>query len=247
MNSFPGHWGILALIAREFCEITKSHFINLLEKGDTETTGLVTALQKTMQFEQDMNKRFAAQILSIKAQEPLILDRALGGYETVSYIQPAQKPIPIPKFISVISICFNPFLNRFCEDEERSLLENIERSLNEDNLTEGTVLPSSIKLFTNIRQTFNKCLTFSTGKILSDLCEVFKRVLHYYADKLVGRLHKADKPVKLADGEEVSIAFIINTAEYSRNTIVEMETIIRARLETQYDAEFYPELNAFLE
>jgi len=207
----------------------------------------VVALQKTMQFEQEMHKRFAAHVQQPKESEPVILDRALGDYDPYSYSQAPQKAPPTPKFIGVISICFNPYLSKFCEDEENKLTENVETFLNEDNLSEGTVLPSSIRLFSSIRQTFNKCLSFTTGKILSELCEVFKRILQYYAEKLVQQLPKVDKPVKLADGEEIKIAFIINTAEYCRNTIVEMETTIRAKLETQYDVEFYPEVNTFLE
>ena len=107
--------------------------------------------------------------------------------------------------------------------------------ISEDTTTENTVFPSSIRLFTAIKQKFTKCLSFSTGSTLYELTQVFRRSLVYYSEKLASRLPRVDKQVKLGEGEEVFLSFIVNTAEYCRSTLTEMETTIRAKLEIQYD------------
>ena len=244
---FPEHWNIQAEISREFCETTKDHIGELLGRTDTDTSNIVSALQKTKKFEQELTKKFAAQQITPNRGSSIQLDDALGGYEEVTYSRPVSKAAPVPKFEGVVSSSFNSHLNRFCESEEQTLLENIDQFMSEDNTAESNVFPSSIRLFNSIKATFNKCLSFCTGPTLYQLSKVFKRVLQTYCEKLCTYLPRLDRPVKLSENEVITLAFVVNTAEYCRTTILEMETTVRAKLETQYDVEFYEEVNTFID
>ena len=59
-NVFPNEWNLQAMITKEFCDITAGHITDFLEKGMIDTTQLVNILQKTIQFEHEMSKKFSA-------------------------------------------------------------------------------------------------------------------------------------------------------------------------------------------
>ena len=94
---------------------------------------------------------------------------------------------------------------------------------------------------------FNTCSSFNTGKVLSDLSRTFQKSLRYYHEKLASKLPRPDKLGKLGEGEEVMISLIVNTSAYCGDTVSEMETTIRAKLETAYDIECYQEKALFSE
>lgn len=48
------------MITKEFCDITAGHVTDFLEKGIIDSTQLVNILQKTIQFEHEMTKKFSA-------------------------------------------------------------------------------------------------------------------------------------------------------------------------------------------
>lgn len=244
---FPAEWQLPALITWEFCLHTKEHIGVLLDNYASDTSVLVTALQKTLQFEKDITKRFQAQSLVSDKPQEIDLRPSLGNYEERKYSSPEREVSPLPKFEGVISAIFDPYLTRYCEHEEEKLRENVEQYLAEDTTGEGTILQSGIRLFNSIKSKFNKCLSFSTGATLADLAKVFGRVLSFYAERLASRLPRLDKPVKLAVGEETMIAYIANTSEYCRNTILEMETTVRGKLETVYDIDYYAQQGEFSE
>lgn len=59
-NVFPNEWNLQAMITKEFCDITAGHVTDFLEKGMIDSTQLVNILQKTIQFEHEMSKKFSA-------------------------------------------------------------------------------------------------------------------------------------------------------------------------------------------
>lgn len=244
---FPVEWQLPALITWEFCIHTKEHIGSLLDVYGADTSILVTALQKTMQFEKDITKRFSAQTLVSEKPEEINLKPQLGNYEERKYSVPERELSPLPKFEGVISVIFEPYLTRYCEHEEEKLRENVEQFLAEDTTGEGTILQSGIRLFNSIKSKFNKCLSFSTGATLADLAKVFGRILSFYAERLGSKLPRLDKPIKIGPGDETLIAYIANTSEYCRNTILEMETTVRGKLETVYDIDYYAQQGQFSE
>jgi hypothetical protein len=136
---------------------------------------------------------------------------------------------------------------KYVDSEEDNLKKSLEKEMADDVADETKIYPSSITLFTEIKNKFDTCSSFNTGKILADLSQKFLVVLAFYNEKIALRLPKNERLGKVLDGEEISIAFVINTAEYCRSTICEMETTIRAKLETLYDIECYKEKGLFAE
>lgn len=76
---------------------------------------------------------------------------------------------------------------------------------------------------------------------------VFKHSLRYYADKLLAILPRIDRPFKLDAKDERMIALIVNSADYCRSTISEMEATVNTNLDSHLEIEFSDEQNLFLE
>lgn len=246
-NIFPDAWQVTALIAKHFCEKTRQHVNDQLEKHHIESTVMVAALKKTLQLEQEISKKFNTHHILTGKSISMQIGDSLGGYEEMMYTQDQVKLTPIPNFNGIISQVFENYMIKYVDSEEESLVKALDNSMADDQADETRIYPSSILLFTEIKNKFDTCTSFNTGKILNDLSQKFLEVLGYYNEKLAARLPKPDKLSKLADGDEVNIAYVINTAEYCRSTICEMETTIRAKLETLYDIECYKEKGLFAE
>lgn len=54
---FPEHWNMTVSFIKDFCELTKQHVMFLLDRGTSEPAALVSALQKTIQFEQEVTRK----------------------------------------------------------------------------------------------------------------------------------------------------------------------------------------------
>lgn len=246
-NIFPDAWQVTALIAKTFCEKTRQHVNDQLEKSHIESSILVAALKKTLQLENEISKKFNTHHILNSKPVSIQIGDVLGGYEEIVYTQEQVKMTPIPNFNGIISQVFENYMRRYVESEEESLQKIVDKSMNEDKDDDSNIYPSSINLFLEIKNKFDTCTSFNTGKILSELSKVFLEILKYYHEKLSARLAKPEKLAKAPEGEEITIAYVINTAEYCRSTISEMETTIRAKLETVYDIECYLEKNLFAE
>ena len=218
-----------------------------MEKSHVDTNIIVAALQKTLSLEQEITKKFSSYHIINSSSISLSIGDILGGYEEMTYNQNNSKNTPVPSFSGIISQVFENYMSRYCDNEEQSLFESIDNFINEDKHDETNIFPSSIRLFNSIKQKFNTCTAFNTGKVLSDLSKVFQRSLKYYHEKIMNKLAKPEKLGKVGDGEEIIISLIVNTAEYCRSTVSEMETTIRAKLETAYDIECYQEKALFSE
>jgi len=207
----------------------------------------VAALKKTLQLENEISKKFNTHHILNSKPVSIQIGDVLGGYEEIIYTQDQVKMTPIPNFNGIISQVFENYMRRYVESEEESLRKIVDQSMSEDKDDDSNIYPSSINLFLEIKNKFDTCTSFNTGKILSDLSRIFLEILKYYHEKLSMRLAKPEKLAKVPEGEEVTMAYVINTAEYCRSTISEMETTIRGKLETVYDIECYLEKNLFAE
>lgn len=56
-SQFPEHWSMTVAFIKDFCELTKQHIMFLLDRDTSEAAALVTALQKTIQFEQEVTRK----------------------------------------------------------------------------------------------------------------------------------------------------------------------------------------------
>ena len=157
---FPEHWAITVAFIKDFCELTKQHIMFLLDKGTTDTGALVSALQKTIQFEQELTRKYGAGGVN-KFQS--VISLCFAPYMRV-YSQSEEQSI------------------------KDSIDQFVAEAATPDG--DDLILASNMKLFNTLKQKFTKCSNISTGQTLYELAQAFKRSLAYYADVLSAKLPK---------------------------------------------------------
>ncbi|KAL1552043.1 HIT domain protein [Salvia divinorum] len=156
--------------------------------------------------------------------------------------QDGHKDLSVPdagfNFRGIISSCFEPYLAVYVELEERTLMEHLEKLVQEETweTEEGSqtnILSSSMQVFLIIRRTLKRCSALTKNQTLFNLFKVFQRILKAYATKLFLRLPKGgtglvaaatgmDGQIKTSDKDERLICYIVNTAEYCHKTSGEL-------------------------
>ncbi|KAG5549626.1 hypothetical protein RHGRI_014809 [Rhododendron griersonianum] len=233
---FPPSWHVPYLLCIQFCKLTRTQIVeildNLKEKPDVGT--LLLALQRTLEFEEELADKFGAgtrskeagndfedtgetnnqAISDIRKKYEKKLAAHQGSFQLIklaaeNYLSALMWQF---NFRGIISSCFEPHMVVYVELEEKTLMENLEKLVQEEtwDIEEGT-------------QT----------NILSSSMQVFQRVLKAYATKLFTRLPKGgtgivaaatgmDGQIKTSDRDERLICYIINTAEYCHKTAGEL-------------------------
>ncbi|XAR48300.1 hypothetical protein NMG60_11031066 [Bertholletia excelsa] len=259
---FPPSWHVPYLLCIQFCKLTRTQIVeilnNLKEKPDVGT--LLLALQRTLEFEEELAEKFGG---GTRDRETGIDLEESGGDEknhTVSDIRKkyekklavhqgsekeekdGNKELSVPgagfNFQGIISSCFEPHLTVYVELEEKTLMENLEKLVQEEtwDIEEGSqtsILSSSMQVFLIIRRSLKRCSALTKNQTLFNLFKVFQRILKAYATKLFARLPKGgsgivaaatgmDGQIKTSDRDERVICYIINTAEYCHKTSGEL-------------------------
>ncbi|KAE9446283.1 hypothetical protein C3L33_21818, partial [Rhododendron williamsianum] len=233
---FPPSWHVPYLLCIQFCKLTRTQIVeildNLKEKPDVGT--LLLALQRTLEFEEELADKFGAgtrskeagndfedtgetnnqAISDIRKKYEKKLAAHQGSFQLIklaaeNYLSALMWQF---NFRGIISSCFELHMAVYVELEEKTLMENLEKLVQEEtwDIEEGT-------------QT----------NILSSSMQVFQRVLKAYATKLFTRLPKGgtgivaaatgmDGQIKTSDRDERLICYIINTAEYCHKTAGEL-------------------------
>ncbi|KAG2314123.1 hypothetical protein Bca52824_017245 [Brassica carinata] len=110
-----------------------------------------------------------------------------------------NKDLSVPgagfNFRGIISSCFEPHLTPYIELEEKTLMEHLEKVVQEETWdieygSQNNVLHSSTQLFTDIKKSLKRCSVLSKNQTLFNLFKVFQRVLKAYATKLFLKLPK---------------------------------------------------------
>ena len=62
MNVFPDEWNMQSMLCYEFCKDTKIHLDEILSQSHSflDVSVMIKILQKTIDFEQDLHKKFAS-------------------------------------------------------------------------------------------------------------------------------------------------------------------------------------------
>ncbi|KAG5549625.1 hypothetical protein RHGRI_014809 [Rhododendron griersonianum] len=274
---FPPSWHVPYLLCIQFCKLTRTQIVeildNLKEKPDVGT--LLLALQRTLEFEEELADKFGAGTRSKEAgndfedtgetNNQAISDirkkyeKKLAAHQgSESKEKDGQKDLLVPgagliklaaenylsalmwqfNFRGIISSCFEPHMVVYVELEEKTLMENLEKLVQEEtwDIEEGTqtnILSSSMQVFLIIRRSLKRCSALTKNQTLLNLFKVFQRVLKAYATKLFTRLPKGgtgivaaatgmDGQIKTSDRDERLICYIINTAEYCHKTAGEL-------------------------
>ncbi|CAG8599973.1 14680_t:CDS:10 [Funneliformis caledonium] len=217
---FPLHWNVSEVLCIRFCEITGEDLVKSLSraKSELDVKSLLKNLQLTLEFENQLVKRFT------NMDKP---PRASNTENTSSKYN----------FNKSISIAFEPYLGLYIDAEDKNMAEMIstyrmEAVPDDDNST--SVLQSSIELFLYYKETLVNCSKLSTRKPFYDLCIVFSKWLRTYAnDVLIGRLPKEERRAMTRD-ELKLICLILNTADYCYNTIPQLEDKLKEKIQEEY-------------
>lgn len=268
---FPPTWHVPYLLCIQFCKLTRTQIaeiLNNLEKPDVGA--LLMALQRTLEFEEELAEKFGGGTRSKEAGEEFE-DKGENAGQTVSDIRKkyekklaahqgteseeneGHKELSVPgagfNFHGIISSCFEPHLMVYVELEEKTLMENLEKLVQEEtwDIEEGSqtnILSSSMQVFLIIRRSLKRCSALTKNQTLLNLFKVFQRILKAYATKLFGKLPKGgsgivaaatgmDGQIKTSDRDERVICYVINTAEYCHKTSGELADNVSKLIDPQ--------------
>ncbi|CAI7772944.1 unnamed protein product, partial [Closterium sp. NIES-54] len=189
---FPPAWHVQRLLCSQFCRITRAQLKEQLDgsKDRPDVTTLLQALERTLEFEDDLAKRFppAPAGGAASPSSPAAAAPAAAGAADVEF-----------EFQGAISACFEPHLGVYVDLEERTLADTLDKLVQEETweAEEGSqtnILRSSSEMFLAIRKSFNRCCQLTRKQTLLSLFQVFKRVLRQYAARLSARLPRAAQP-----------------------------------------------------
>ena len=145
----------------------------------------------------------------------------------------------IYRFKGAISECFEPYLQGYSETEETKITDALNQASFDDQLEDGEFpfYSSSLMMFAEIKQSINRCTSFSNTKTFLDLHTSFKNVFRYYIKCLkryVPALQNNQSNVILKEDEELRIAYIVNTCEYCNSMLPALDEHIRNEIEESY-------------
>nr|XP_011467639.1 PREDICTED: vacuolar protein sorting-associated protein 53 A isoform X2 [Fragaria vesca subsp. vesca] len=268
---FPSSWHVSYRLCIQFCKKTRKQLEDILnyqkEKPDVGT--LLLALQRTLEFEDELAEKFGG---GTRGREVANEIEEIGRENTTqnasdirkkyekkfaahqgNATEEKDKELSVPgagfNFRGIISSCFEPHLTVYTELEEKTLMENLEKLVQEEtwDVEEGSqssVLSSSMQLFLIIKRSLKRCSALTKNQTLFNLFKVFQRVLKAYATKLFARLPKGgtgivaaatgmDGQIKTSDRDERVICYIVNSAEYCTNTSGELAESVSKIIDSQ--------------
>ncbi|KAG6550389.1 hypothetical protein Mapa_008352 [Marchantia paleacea] len=278
---FPPSWRVSYLLCMQFCKVTRAQLMEILDtaqpKPDVAT--LLQALQRTLEFEQELAERFGegsnsagtdedsdddapegsekdgeltASAIRKKYQKQLALKQHEGDSEKqTKQIAGNAAAIAGFSFKGTVSSCFEPHLGAYVELEEKTLMENLEKLIQEETweAEEGSqtniLVSSTQQVFLIIKRSLKRCSALTRNQTLFNLYKVFQRILKAYAGKLSSRLPKGgtglvasatgtEGQVKVTDREERVICYIVNTAEYCHETAGQLAENIAKIIDIQF-------------
>ncbi|CAG0916149.1 unnamed protein product [Notodromas monacha] len=200
---FPPSWNVSEHMAVGFCEATRNHLQNAMSnrKQEIDVKLLLFAIQKTIAFEQLLEKRFGSpEPASNPFEEPEAGKNPFGEESEVScdsqkeaVKQEKQPRIPFPRMISG---CFENFLFVYVEGQDKNLTELINQfqidiksqgfpckrpTSEESSLT----LSNAADLFLFFKKCMVQCTQLTRGQPLLSLSAVFQKHLRDYANKIL--------------------------------------------------------------
>ncbi|KAJ4847023.1 Vacuolar protein sorting-associated protein 53 [Turnera subulata] len=270
---FPASWHVPYRLCIQFCKKTRKQLEvildNLKEKPDVGT--LLVALQRTLEFEDELAEKFGGGTQSREVGNEIDDIGREKNSQNVSDIRKkyerklaanqgnesdekdGNKDLSAPgagfNFRGIISSCFEPHLTIYVELEQKTLMENLEKLVQEEtwDIEEGSqnnVLTSSMQLFLIIKRSLKRCSLLTKGQTLYNLFKVFEKILKAYVAKLKARLPKGgvgivaaatgmDSHIKTSDRDERVICYIVNSAEYCRKTSGELAESVSKIIDSQ--------------
>ncbi|KAK7843666.1 vacuolar protein sorting-associated protein 53 a [Quercus suber] len=199
---FPPSWHVPYRLCIQFCKKTRKQLEEILdnmkEKPDVGT--LLMALQRTLEFEDELAEKFGGGTRSREiGNEIEEIGTGQSSSQSISDIRKKyerklaahqdsgteehdrNKDLSVPgagfNFRGIISSCFEPHLIIYVELEEKTLMENLEKLVQEEtwDIEEGSqnnVLSSSMQLFLIIKRSLKRCSALTKNQTLFNLFKV---------------------------------------------------------------------------
>ncbi|KAL8337954.1 hypothetical protein RB598_006712 [Gaeumannomyces tritici] len=233
---FPPHWRVNEVLAAAFCDGTRDDLRGVLERamrrpdaaGRVDVNLLLSCLQETLDFEQSLERRFAA------AEGAAAAGRPRASIDTLSSAD--ERGAGAQAFNGSISVAFEPYLSLWVESQDRQLAAMIPRYktqpllAEDDEFSPQAVIPSAIELFHFYKTTLSQCAKLSTGDRLLDLTRTFAKYLDEYAQQvLLGILQRSDGTGAGAPAQDVVL--VLNTADFWHTNTNQLEENIRKRVD----------------
>ncbi|KAL9859634.1 Vacuolar protein sorting-associated protein 53 A [Arabidopsis thaliana] len=275
---FPASWHVPYRLCIQFCKQTRKQveFILVNMKEKPVVAILLLALQSTVEFEKELEKKFGGGVPTKDIEDDI---EEIGTWEdnsqNISKIRKkyekkfaasqeteengfqqektGNKDLSVTgagfNFRGMISSCFEPHLTPYIELEEKTLMDDLEKIVQEswdvEDGSQNNVLSSSTQLFSNIKKSLKRCNTLSKNQTLFNLFKVFQRVLKAYATKLFFKLPKGgtgivaaatgmDGQIKVSERDERVICYIVNSAEYCHKTSGELAENVSEIIDPHY-------------
>ncbi|GJQ10376.1 hypothetical protein GpartN1_g2167.t1 [Galdieria partita] len=247
---FPAEWNVAFKLANSFCTNTRRHLTAELEKRSPgDVTVLLRVLQKTFEFEQELERRFSHSTLDTQENR---------RFSTIStHSEDSEFPTNSKHhFVGLISTCFEPYMGAYSALEDKNLGELLQKLISEETWvieSPSTVLKSSTELFLQIKRCMKRCGALTTNQTFFNLHKVFKKHLKAYANALGEQLTKQGRsstasgfsfiskdilppnlhiqPLELNETEEHTICYIVSTAEYCASTVEQLVNSIKKRVD----------------
>eukprot|EP00899_Mesostigma_viride_P016160 jgi/Mesvir1/24545/Mv21883-RA.1 len=215
---FPPAWHVPQVLCIELCKVTRAQIAETLDaqRGNVDVATLLQALQRTLDFEQELVDRFGTDPLHEHSAHGVISGPG-GPTSTPSASQRGGGPAPVRDgkdastsavlpatstplltvtsrvgFKGIISSSFEQHMSVYVELEEKTLMQTLDRLITEETWSaegrENRMLSSSTQLFLHIKRSFKRCSALTKAETLFQLSKVFQRVLKAYATKLSTKL-----------------------------------------------------------
>ncbi|AAG27871.1 unknown protein [Arabidopsis thaliana] len=246
---FPASWHVPYRLCIQFCKQTRkqveSILVNMKEKPVVAI--LLLALQSTVEFEKELEKKFGGGVPTKDIEDDIeeigtwednsqniskirkkYEKKFAASQETEENEKTGNKDLSVTgagfNFRGMISSCFEPHLTPYIELEEKTLMDDLEKIVQEESwdVEDG-----------------------SQNNVLSSSTQVFQRVLKAYATKLFFKLPKGgtgivaaatgmDGQIKVSERDERVICYIVNSAEYCHKTSGELAENVSEIIDPHY-------------
>jgi len=235
---FPVAWGMNQKLCMEFCTVTRAQLSEVLQEGhgSLDVAMLLQALQRTLEFEQEMQERYGASLhgdedddydedrshaASIRRKYERMRDEK-AATEGKTDEELAVEAANAQMFKGSISTCFEPHLSVYVELEEKTLMEQLDLLVMQetwevDDASSNKVLNSAAQIFLHIKRSLKRCSALTRNQTLFNLNKVFMRVLQAYATKLSNKLPKTGSTLTAGVGN--SSEWRINVSDKDERAI----------------------------
>uniref|UniRef100_A0A5S6QT54 Vacuolar protein sorting-associated protein 53 homolog n=1 Tax=Trichuris muris TaxID=70415 RepID=A0A5S6QT54_TRIMR len=258
---FPADWEMPRRFALEFVKLTGDMLEKVTAKriAEIDSKLLLFAIQRTLNFEVLMSKRFSSQRSSDRQGKPSETERGGGGFRGMLSSK-FEKHMPL--YISALDGSLNALIDQLADKFRETGPPSMEYG------STAVVIPNSSDLFIFYKKCIQQLLQLCMSEqLMADLAHLFKKYLREYAQRCLANflpkitcgqvtttagliqsfLKEGDAP-RLSVEETYRVCCVLATAEFCAETIHNLQEKLKGlapNLATQDAFDFTPEQEVF--